>query len=109
MGVSAGRSDYAFKPVEEKSIQIDLSRCRYLGEVHRLLKEQFGFPAYYGENWDALWDCLDGRFDGCGEILIEVTGFDEMPGELQKDCQTMLEIFKEAEEAMPNIHFEYLL
>ena len=27
-------------------------------EAHRYLQETFGFPAYYGKNLDALYDCL---------------------------------------------------
>ena len=26
--------------------------------IHRILKETLGFPDYYGENLDALYDCL---------------------------------------------------
>lgn len=49
----------AFKQVEENLIILDFTGCRYLGEIHRILKKKFGLPEYYGENWDALWDCLE--------------------------------------------------
>jgi len=26
--------------------------------THKMLKEIFNFPDYYGENLDALWDCI---------------------------------------------------
>ncbi len=96
---------YAFKPLPESTIQIDLSSCKTLGELHLLLKAKFGFPEYYGENWSALWDCLDGLFEDEGEIKVEIFGYSDMGDEMQKGCQIMLEIFKQAAETMPNVHF----
>lgn len=99
---------YAYKPVQEKTIRIDLSRCKYLGEVHQILKMQFGFPDYYGENWSALWDCLDGFFDEEGEIEIEILGYYDMSEELQRGCEPMRRIFERASKTMPNICITYL-
>lgn len=48
----------AFKPIEENPIILDFTGCKYLGEIHLILKTKFGLPEYYGENWEALWDCL---------------------------------------------------
>ncbi len=93
-----------FKPTKNRII-LDFSDCKYLGEVHRLLKAKFGFPEYYGENWDALWDCLDGRFDGMGTVLIELYGFSSMNEELKGYCVTMLKIFDELHEKSPNVCF----
>jgi len=99
---------YAFKPIQDNPIKLDFSQCKYLGEIHQILKEKFGFPEYYGENWSALWDCLDGLFEDCGEIIVEVFGYYDMSEELQKGCLPMLEIFEDAQVSMPNVHFEYL-
>ncbi|WP_052447547.1 barstar family protein [Clostridium polynesiense] len=29
-----------------------------VSELHKVLKTKFALPDYYGENLDALWDCL---------------------------------------------------
>ena len=41
-----------------RRVILDFSRCGTEAEVHRYLKTSFGFPDYYGENLDALYDCL---------------------------------------------------
>lgn len=51
-------------------IILDFTECETLGEIHHILKENFGFPEYYGENWDALWDCLDGLFLDRGDYTV---------------------------------------
>ncbi|HZJ75352.1 MAG TPA: barstar family protein, partial [Clostridia bacterium] len=40
----------AFRIINENPIILDFTGCRYLGEIHKILKERFGFPEYYGEN-----------------------------------------------------------
>ena len=47
-------SKNAFKPIKENPIILDFTKCKYLGEIHLILKAKFGLPEYYGENWDAL-------------------------------------------------------
>lgn len=56
----------AFKPIEENPIILDFHRCPVFGGSSSDLKQKFGLPEYYGENWDALWDCLDGLFTDRG-------------------------------------------
>ena len=48
----------AYKKVTDNPIILDFSQCKYFGEIHKIIKEKLGFPDYYGENLDALWDCM---------------------------------------------------
>ena len=40
-------------------LTLDFTGYRDISELHKVLKETFNFPDYYGENLDAPWDCLD--------------------------------------------------
>ena len=45
--------------MEYKNVAIlDLTGCKYLGELHQRIKETLLFPDYYGENWDAFLDAF---------------------------------------------------
>ena len=98
----------AFRPIEENPIILELSQCQYIREIHGLLKDKFGLPEYYGENWDALWDCLDGLFDDREAFTVKVCGFYAMSEELQEACTPMLEVLEELEQETPNLHVEIL-
>jgi ribonuclease inhibitor len=41
-----------------KTCVLDGARLRDAAEVYRELGQTFGFPAYFGNNPDALWDAL---------------------------------------------------
>lgn len=46
--------------MKNKSVELDFSSCKYIGSVHREIKEKLDLPEWYGENLDALWDALVG-------------------------------------------------
>lgn len=98
----------AFKPIKEGFIVLDFSNCKYLDEIHKMLKEKFGFPEYYGENWDALWDCLDDFFFAKKEFKVEIHGFYGMEESLREQCKELLEIFDDLREEYPSITMELI-
>lgn len=98
----------AFKPIKENPVMLDFSGCKYLGEIHLILKTKFGLPEYYGGNWDALWDCLDGLFYDRGEFIVKIYGFMSLPKDLREYCMSMLEIFDDVHKKTPNVTFELI-
>lgn len=95
-----------FKAIKENPIILDFTKCKYLGEIHLILKNKFGFPEYYGENWSALEDCLDGLFVDRGNFAVKIYGYNSLPKELKEYCKTMLEIFAWVQKETPNVSFE---
>ncbi|MBD9010656.1 MAG: hypothetical protein EGR16_10265 [Clostridiales bacterium] len=98
----------AFKPIKENPIILDFTGCRYLGEIHLILKTKFGLPEYYGENWDDLWDCMDGLFYKRGNFKVKIYGFLTLPDDLREYCVSMLEIFDDVHKETPNVTFELI-
>ena len=41
-----------------KIIELDLTGCKYLAEIHERIRVAFDFPEWYGKNWSAFWDLL---------------------------------------------------
>lgn len=89
-----------------QNIILDFTGCKYLGELHRVLKDGFEFPAYYGENLDALWDCLDNYCDY--ELRIYIKGLHKISKELEEYVQKMLDVFSRVNQTTPNMIFEII-
>lgn len=57
---------------EKKRIILDLTDCKYLGELHERIRVAFGFPEWYGANLDAFWDLISRESDA-DEVVIKGT------------------------------------
>ncbi len=100
---------YAYTPITDDPIILDLTGCRDWGELHRRIRVAFGFPAYYGENWDAMWDCMREIFlweSDRRQILIK--GYDTMNEKLQSYCQGMREVFTDLQQDYPGVTVTYI-
>lgn len=98
----------AFKEITEYPIILDFSLCNQNYGIHNLLKDKFGFPDYYGENWSALWDCLDWLFYDEGEVIVEIHNFNSLSDWEKNYCKPMFEIFDDVRKHTPNVIFKYI-
>ena len=72
-----------------EEIIINFENCQYISEIHKTLKPEFELPDYYGENWDALWDCLDGLFYDEVRVVIDICGINSLKEELNNPFSIM--------------------
>lgn len=94
-------------PRKASLVLLSLSGCNDWGTLHRRIREAFGFPDYYGENWDAMWDCLTDVFLQPVQRHIIVEGFDALPRELRAYAAPMGEIFSDLQEKYPWVSVTY--
>ena len=72
-----------------KIITLDLTGCKYLGELHERIRVAFDFPEWYGANWSAFWDLL---WSECDADKVIIRGEKTMPEELKPSLEKMHEI-----------------
>ena len=75
---------------------LDFSEIKTVLELHQYLKKVFDLPDYYGNNMDALWDCLSCCYDE--STMIELRHLDTLRKRLEKTTQTMLAVFQDLQD-----------
>lgn len=71
-----------------KTIELDLTGCKYLSDIHERIRIAFDFPEWFGANWDAFWDLLRSECDS-DKLIIKGTNT------LTKEFDEHIAIFKE--------------
>jgi len=71
-------------------VDFDCKSWTDIAEMHRQLKQKLNFPDYYGENFDALNDCLtDIQIKESGQIVV----FNHLDRIDMKTIQILLDVF----------------
>jgi ribonuclease inhibitor len=75
------------------TIEIDLSAVSSERELHATLARALAFPAWYGHNWNALWDAITGLVDMPESLCL--IGWDEFSVRLPSEAQTLRDMLAE--------------
>lgn len=84
-----------------KKTVLNFTGCRYMHQMHKIIREAFDFPDYYGDNYSALWDCMR---DLCNDTEAEIHGLHSLPEEFDDFREKLLNIFERVAE---EINFKY--
>ena len=95
---------YAYK----EKYTLDFSHIQYFDEIHQIIKKELDFPPYYGENWDALWDCLTDRVDIDEPLNIEIIGAEVLDQKFHGTLDMLVEIFKELKHWDDDYYCDYV-
>lgn len=75
---------------------LDFKGINSLLGLHQYFKQVFSLPDYYGNNMDALWDCLACCYDENTEI--ELKNIAALPADMEPVVRIMLELFQDLHE-----------
>ena len=82
-----------------KTIELDLTGCKYLSEIHEKIRVAFDFPEWYGGNWSAFWDLLRSE---CDADKLTIKGENTLPNEFDEQISIFHETLDEYVEFREN-------
>ncbi len=88
-----------------KNVVLDFTGCSHWSEIHRIIKESFDFPDYYGENLSALWDCM---CDYCDNMHVYIKGLNTLTQDYYEYMIKILEVFDDVHQENPGFTFEII-
>ena len=77
------------------TITLNFSGIKSYLALHQYFKDVFNLPDYYGNNLDALWDCLYCYYDS--STTIELKNIDALPKDLDFEVADMMKLFHDLE------------
>lgn len=75
---------------------LDFKGINSLLGLHQYFKQVFSLPDHYGNNMDALWDCLACCYDENTEI--ELKNIASLPADMDPAVQIMLGLFQDLQD-----------
>ncbi len=87
-------------------LKLDFSNVKHFGDIHKIMREAFAFPDYYGENLDALWDCMR---DYCEyELHVIVSGLEQLSVDYKDYMGKVFKVFNDVHDECNVFTFEIL-
>ena len=74
-----------------KIIELDLTECKYLFDIHERIRIAFNFPEWYGNNWSAFWDLLRSE---CDADKVVIKGINGLSNEFDWHLKKLFEILE---------------
>lgn len=90
--LNSEQNDAAKKNDAAKEVCIDFSDIAGINDAHLRIAEALHFPAHYGKNLDALFDCLS---EICVPIRITLSGTDALTAALGSYGAMILRVFSD--------------
>lgn len=73
-------------------VMLDFENISSKNSLHQYLKEQLGLPEYYGENLDALHDCLSEKRE---PVTIHICHLDSLKSSLGEYADLLLKVLQD--------------
>lgn len=73
--------------------ELDFKEIQNTMQLHEYLKEKLGLPDYYGNNLDALYDCLTEKKEN---YTVTVSHIDELKKKLGEYADALLHVLRDA-------------
>lgn len=77
---------------------MDVGSVQACAELHCLIAKTFGFPEYYGNNWDAFNECIR---DFLPVGIIRITGIRHLDNTLPRESELLRRCFQAFEAELP--------
>ncbi len=89
-----------------KTARLNFNGCETISDIHKKIKKALNFPEHYGENLDALWDCL--CIDSDVQFLT-VVGIENISKNLKSTVDAIINIFEKVKQETQNsnLPFDY--
>jgi len=72
-----------------KIIELNLTGCKHLDELHERIRTAFNFPEWYGKNWDAFWDLM---WSECDADKVIIRGENTLSNDFNTSLSKMHEV-----------------